>query len=170
MPFRPSFGLTGAELFDLTDEMRQNRQKIVEEISSAFVHGTIQWRKELGHPLVVDFGRAFFVTLAITQSANEGEGRPAIELPGILQFDIPYSLGEDGTHFRLGFRGLMPNTLTVNGHDILHWARVAFVEGASWLDANGQLSAMPVVSPSDWLRFRKRGETSLPPFEVVHAS
>ena len=168
MPFQPSFGLIGAELFDLTEEMSQIRRRIVEEVSSAFVHGTIQWRKELGHPLVVDFGRAFFATLAITQSFNDGD-RPATELPGILQFDIPYSLGQDGTHFRLGFRGLMPDTLTFNGQDILHWARVAFVEGASWLDANGQPSAMPVVSPSDWLQFRKRGETTLPPFEVVHA-
>ena len=76
MPFQPSFGLIGAELFDLTEEMSQIRRRIVEEISSAFVHGTIQWRKDLGHPLVVDFGRAFFATLAITQSFNDGDRPP----------------------------------------------------------------------------------------------
>jgi hypothetical protein len=156
--------LTKAQLLGKTEEMRQNLRRIAEELASSFVHGTIQWRKDIGHPALNDFGRAFVVILAKTQVFG------GAQLPMDFQFDIPFSLVEDETFYRLTFRGLMPDTLNSVDPAIRHQALVEFVEGVSWLDVNGQPSAvMPVISPPGWYRFFKEGETTLPAFNVVRA-
>jgi hypothetical protein len=155
--------LTGAQLLGQIEEIGDLR-RIAEELASAFVHVTLQWRKDIGHPGLDDFGRAFVLTLARTQL------EPGFELPMDFQFDLPFSLVEDERYYRLGFRGLMPNTPNGTDLETRHWARVAFIEGVSWVDVNGQPSTvMPVIRPADYYRFFKEGETTLPMFNVVRA-
>jgi hypothetical protein len=52
MPIPPE--LTGAELFGQTEEARENLRRIVGELASGFVNGTIHWRKEIGYPRLDD--------------------------------------------------------------------------------------------------------------------